>query len=58
MQLIAHKVLESVNQGDPELEAELLRRLDDPRPGVEATPEFWADLKRRVRDGQHLAQRS
>lgn len=33
---------------DAELEALLLERANDPRPGIEATPEFWEDLKRRV----------
>jgi len=33
---------------DEELEAMLLQRVNDPRPGIEATPEFWEDFKRRV----------
>jgi hypothetical protein len=36
---------------DKELESLLLRRLNDPRPGVEATPEFWKEFKRRVEAG-------
>jgi hypothetical protein len=35
---------------DPEPEAQLLRRLDDPRPSIEVTPQFWEDLRQRVRD--------
>jgi plasmid stability protein len=47
---------EILNEEDPELESELLRRLDDPRPGIEATPEFWAEMKRRVHDGERGRQ--
>ena len=35
-------------RSDAELEALLLVRASDDSPGVEATPEFWEDLKRRV----------
>src|SRR5689334_21687051 len=31
-----------------ELESLLLERLDDPRPAIEATPEFWDEFKKRV----------
>jgi hypothetical protein len=37
---------------DKELESLLLRRLNDPRPGVEVTPEFWKEFKRRVEAGR------
>ncbi len=30
------------------LEEALLSRVDDPRPGIEATADFWAKLKRRA----------
>jgi plasmid stability protein len=33
---------------DAELEALLLDRLNDTRPDIEATPEFWEDLERRA----------
>lgn len=33
---------------DEALEAMLVQRLDDDRPSIEATPEFWRDLKRRA----------
>jgi hypothetical protein len=32
-----------------ELEALLRQRLEDGGPGIEATPEFWARLKKRAR---------
>lgn len=35
-------------RSDEELEALLNSRLDDERPSIEATPEFWRDLKRRA----------
>jgi hypothetical protein len=31
-----------------ELEAMLTSRLDDDRPSIEATPQFWDDLRRRI----------
>jgi plasmid stability protein len=39
-----------LDEDDPALEAELLRRMNDSRPGIEATPQFWEDLKRRARE--------
>lgn len=39
-----------LDEEDPELEAELIRRIKDPRPGVEVTPQFWADLKRELHE--------
>ena len=33
---------------DAELEALLLERVNDPAPGIEVTPEFWANLKQRA----------
>jgi plasmid stability protein len=35
-------------QTEEQLEALLLRRVEDPRAGIEATPEFWAEFQRRV----------
>jgi hypothetical protein len=37
-------------QTDQELEAKLLERLRDDRPGVEATDQFWENFKRRVEE--------
>lgn len=31
-----------------ELEALLLQRIEDPRAGIEVTPEFWVEFQRRV----------
>jgi len=39
-----------LSEDDPQLEAELLRRMNDPRPDIEATPEFWRNLKQRARN--------
>jgi plasmid stability protein len=35
-------------RSDRELEALLLESINDPRPSIEATPEFWAALQRRA----------
>jgi hypothetical protein len=37
---------------DEQLETLLLERLNDPRPGIEITSEFWDDLKRDIHDRQ------
>jgi hypothetical protein len=43
-------LLESeVAVSDEALEAMLIERLDDPRPNIEATDDFWRDLKAKVR---------
>ena len=42
-------LLESdVATSDESLEAMLIERLDDPRPSIEATKEFWTDLRTKV----------
>ena len=41
---------------DDELEAILVRRLDDPADPVEATAEFWTDLKRRASERRSKGQ--
>jgi hypothetical protein len=33
-----------LSEDDPQLEARLLERLNDPRPNIQATPEFWRHL--------------
>ncbi len=35
-------------RSDADLERLLLSRIDDPRPSIEATPAFWADLRREM----------
>jgi hypothetical protein len=42
-------------ENDPELESMLLQRLKDDQPSVEATPEFWNELRRRAREGRGKA---
>ncbi len=37
-----------LSDDDPGLEAQLLARLNDSRPSIDVTPEFWSDLKRRA----------
>ena len=34
-------------EADKRLETLLLESLDDPRPDIKITPEFWADVKKR-----------
>ena len=35
-------------RSEEQLKALLLERLNDPRPGIELTPEFWDQLKDRI----------
>jgi hypothetical protein len=37
---------------DQQLEAPLLQRLADDRPSIEATPQYWADLRRRLAENR------
>jgi hypothetical protein len=37
-------------ENDADLEALLLNRLDDDRPSIEATPQFWEDFRRRMNE--------
>ncbi len=42
-------VIEDIDEYlDPKIEQLLIERLDDPRPDIEATPEFWKNLHARI----------
>jgi len=48
---------EELRPADEDLERLLLERINDPRPSIEDSPEFWDEIQKQVRGQTEAAQR-